>query len=332
MCARTLDPANSQAISVETFMERALYEAGSGYYTSGLRSIGPRGDFSTSASLGLGLGSSISQWLLESKQKLEWKGLWHVIEIGGGGGHLALEVLKSMGWWERRKVHYQIVEISQTLKDQQQKLLKDYCVSWPGDMTQALKRANGRALLFSNELVDAFPCRLFEWSGDMWKEIFLYKLDESWKEVPRPLDLDSLNSSVLDAQLDYPRGQRVEVHESYGNWLKSWNHKLIQGKILTIDYGDEVEHLYYRKPYGSLRGYFHHQLVEGSHIYLRMGKQDLTADVNFTDLMDWGESLELNTEAFQTQLNFMNHYSPNVLSKDGSFEFANAFKVLIQSK
>jgi SAM-dependent MidA family methyltransferase len=57
--------------------------------------------------------------------------------------------------------------------------------------------------------------------------------------------------------------------------------------MLTIDYGAEVEVLYHRRPRGSLRAYLMQQRIEGPGIYENPGRQDLTADVNFTDLERW---------------------------------------------
>ena len=59
--------------------------------------------------------------------------------------------------------------------------------------------------------------------------------------------------------------------------------------MLTIDYGNTAEALYHRQPAGSLRGYFLQQRLEGLAIYQHPGLQDLTADVNFTDLIEWAK-------------------------------------------
>jgi hypothetical protein len=57
--------------------------------------------------------------------------------------------------------------------------------------------------------------------------------------------------------------------------------------MITIDYGDLATALYRRRLHGTLRAYLLHQRLEGAGIYQNIGRQDLTADVNFTDLMDW---------------------------------------------
>ena len=62
-----------------------------------------------------------------------------------------------------------------------------------------------------------------------------------------------------------------------------WN----AGRMLTIDYGGRTETLYHRRPRGTLRAYLMHQRLEGSAIYQNPGHQDITADVNFSDLIAW---------------------------------------------
>jgi SAM-dependent MidA family methyltransferase len=59
--------------------------------------------------------------------------------------------------------------------------------------------------------------------------------------------------------------------------------------MLTIDYGATAENLYHRRPRGSIRGYLFQQRLEGAAIYQNPGRQDITADVNFTDLRNWSE-------------------------------------------
>lgn len=85
----------------------------------------------------------------------------------------------------------------------------------------------------------------------------------------------------------HPPGQRIEVHESYHQWLADWMPGWKTGRMLTIDYGAEAAALYHRRPRGSLRAYLLQQRLEGPAVYGNPGRQDITADVNFTDLREW---------------------------------------------
>ena len=88
---------------------------------------------------------------------------------------------------------------------------------------------------------------------------------------------------------NHPPGQWIEVHDSYRRWLADWLPQWKSGRMLTIDYGSAADALYHRRPHGTVRAYLLQQRLEGPAIYQNIGRQDLTADVNFTDLMNWSE-------------------------------------------
>ena len=76
-----------------SFMARALFDPQRGYYSRNIRTVGARGDFSTSATLSPDLGRSIAAWLKAQS------GVRHVIEIGAGSGELMQQLKRSLGWW-----------------------------------------------------------------------------------------------------------------------------------------------------------------------------------------------------------------------------------------
>ena len=64
-----------------------------------------------------------------------------------------------------------------------------------------------------------------------------------------------------------------------------------------------------------MRAYFRHQRIEGMGIYLRPGRQDLTADVNFVDLQEWGEQLGLKTIQIVTQADFIRKWDREPITR-----------------
>ncbi|MFZ4763463.1 MAG: hypothetical protein ACOYMN_00815, partial [Roseimicrobium sp.] len=82
-----------------------------------------------------------------------------------------------------------------------------------------------------------------------------------------------------------------------------------------------------------------HQTLTGEEIYRSMGQQDLTADVNFTDLASQGATLGWEVEPLLTQRDFLRRYLPRFshrLTNDASLAFladeagaGAAFKVLM---
>ena len=159
--------ASGGSLSFEAFMALALYDSDFGYYGANISDVGNgRGDFATSATLSSGLGNAIGRWIQAEIDELGWDGPVSIIEVGPGSGSLAAEVLKQFGWWGRRKLDYHLVEVSPVLRGRQKKRLRGRRVSWHTSIKGALEKANGRALIYSNELFDAFPAKWLRSTGE----------------------------------------------------------------------------------------------------------------------------------------------------------------------
>jgi SAM-dependent MidA family methyltransferase len=301
-------------IPFERFMQEALYNPDFGYYTARIRDVGRGGDFSTFATLGDALAKTIAEWIVQTRAR-------DVIEVGPGNGELAQRILKHLGWRHRFRLRYHLVDVEGPLREAQTKRLRGYRVRRHAGMCEALKATGGRAWIFSNELPDAFPCRIFENTESGWKEVWLRFAGDSVEEF-----LKEASPPVSESfKLPHPIGQRVEIHESYHRWLRSWASDWKSGAMLTIDYGDTAAALYHRRPRGTLRGYAHHQRLEGPEILQAPGRIDLTADVNFSDLEAWGKTLGFQTLRHTT----LDRFLPSDTDPQ-TREAAAAFRVLEQ--
>jgi SAM-dependent MidA family methyltransferase len=332
-------------ISFRRFMHEALYHPKHGYYTAGVREVGARGDFSTVASLHSVLGEAIGEWASARRRELLPRGRAHLIEIGGGSGQLAQAVRRALGLRGRFSLRYHIVEISEPLRRAQRERLGRTAVSWHETVEAALEAAGGQALVFSNELVDSFPCHRLALRDGEWREVGLRRTENRVVEEQGPLEDGRVLSALCSAPqalADSGDGQRCEVHLPYHDWLVGWLPALRRGALLTIDYGDTVEVLYRGRRAGSVRAYFKHLTLEGAAVYGRFGQQDLTADVNFTDLQAWGEAAGLRTRSLISQEDFIRRWVPD-LDRRARAEPAlayithpagpgTAFKVLEQEK
>ena len=309
------------SIPFEKFMEAALYHPEFGYYTKRVRTVGRAGDFSTWPGLHSSLARAVAAWLRAKPER-------HVIEAGAGTGQLAAGVLNHLGFFRRLRTTLHIVEISPVLRAAQEKLLQGKNVIWHRDMNAALAAAGGRANIYSNELPDAFPCRVFVRGGSRWRELSLKIDGNSAREILRECELPE-SSSLPD---NSPDGTRVEVHESYRKWLGSWAGSWKCGEMLTVDYGATMPGLYHRRPAGTLRAYAHHQRLTGADVFAGAGHRDITADVNFTDLEIWGKILGWKTVSLGALSDFISAQCPRV-ALDGQFaEAGKAFQALQQSR
>ena len=321
-------------VSFARFMELALYHPVHGYYAMQVSNIGRNGDFSTAMTISDSMVRSVAAWVKAETRRLSMRTA-QVIELGGGTGQLASGIIRSFRPWE--SLRYQIVEISKTLRHLQEQELRGRPVRWTESVQTALANTSGNAILISNEFVDAFPCRRFELGQNGWDEIYLRLDDELWTE-------ESAGSGALPASsvfdLEFATGQRVETFHSYREWLTGLGQNFRNGSILTIDYGGAPDAVYRRKPAGTMRAFFRHERIEGMGIYLRPGRQDLTADVNFTDLKTWGEQIGLETVELITQAEFIHRWGePKSETQRLGDQFAmdqsgmgNAFKVLHQNR
>jgi len=270
-------------VPFEKFMDWALHHPAHGYYARRISGVGPHGDFTTAPMLSEAPARAIATWAARAAKET---GCLDLIEIGPGEGTLAVAVLRFLPWHLRWRIRLHLVETSSPLIARQKKLLGKRAL-WHPDLTTALARCKGRAIIYSNELVDAFPVRKFQKTDLGWQEIAV-RIDSSnhahqSQLPPAPLP-DS--SGFLES---HPIGQFIEVHQSYQNYLATWMPHWKAGRMLTIDYGSTAEKLYHRRPQGTLRGYLFQQRLEGLAIYQNPGRQDITADVNFTDLHNWSQ-------------------------------------------
>lgn len=312
---RSLQNELGGSIPFDRFMQAALYHPAFGYYSTRIHTVGREGDFSTMATLDRSLACVIAAWIEKNRAR-------DVIEIGAGCGLLARDILTSLGWWKRLRLRYHIVEVSAPLREAQKKLLSGLRVTWHESLHAALDALSGHAHIFSNELVDAFPCRVFERNAGDWLELHVRIENGRCHEILQACTIP--DSTVF--QHPFNEGQRVEVHESYHCWLQEWSPQWKDGAILTIDYGDTMPRLYHRRPAGSLRAYVAHQVLNGNDIYQAPSRCDLTADVNFSDLEVWGEQLGWRCVSHSTLTKFLASKLPS------RFQTATeAFRVLEQS-
>lgn len=285
------------------WMAQALYGP-RGYYTSPRPLLGFRGDFTTTPKTSPLLAQKLAEMV----------GACPVIELGPGDGTLAEDLRTSLGFWKRHQLDYHFVEISPHLRERQRERFG--CrAGWHDTLAEALEVVGGEALILSNEFFDAFPARIFQDGRELYLD---QKGGEHWQPCPRLPEAEALSPSH-----SWPPGQRLEVLETVHEWYQTQLSGFRKGRMVTVDYGGQIHDLYHRRPGGTLRAYFHHQRLYPPEAYANPGHQDLTTDVCFDDLRQWGEAAGLQTLSLQNQASFLG-------LSDRSAEAA--FQVLVQEK
>jgi len=340
------------------FMELALYAPDCGYYEAKKENVGRRGDFYTSVSVGNLFGELLAFQFVEWLEELRGaeNGL-RIIEAGAHDGKLAADIL---AWIQlnRPKIYeqleYIIVEPSVRRQEWQRELLKNFTlrVRWLSRFNEpAIQRFNG--IVFSNELLDAFPIHRFGWdaAGKKWFEWGVAPDGEKfrWARLPNP---------VQDSQFTFrpppellavlPDGYTVEISPAAENWWREAAGVLENGKLLTMDYGIATDEMFSpARPRGTLRAYFRHHAIDD--VLANAGEQDLTAHVNFPAIRKAGEDAGLITEHFYPQSKFLTEILAQA-AKSNSFgrwdssdtrqfqtlthpeHLGRAFRVLVQSR
>jgi SAM-dependent MidA family methyltransferase len=299
-----------RAARFEDWMRVALYDPELGYYARNVRSVGARGDFSTAATLHPALGEAVAAWASARRKELFGGGLapWNLIEAGPGTGELARTVLDALPVLARRTVTLRLVETSPVLREAQHARLGGGA-TWHATMEDALAACEGRAIVFASELLDALPVRVLRRRGGGWEELWISSNGSRSVEEWRSVSGDAVRCGAFSAlSRPWPEGQRVEIAPAVREFFLLWKSSLSLGCLLLLDYGDSIETLYDRRPNGTMRGYAHHQRLEGADLYASAGLADVTADVNFTDVAAWAREAGLEPAELDTQGAFLARY------------------------
>jgi SAM-dependent MidA family methyltransferase len=305
-----------QQITFAEYMELVLYHPQHGYYNSDRPNIGKDGDFITSPHWSADFAEVLGEQFVEIWQIIGKPHPFTIVEMGAGRGIFAAQLLPYL----QRKypelfdiLQYIIVEISPVLQRKQQRNLVDFKnVKWCNWNEIANNSIVG--CFFSNELVDALPVHQITVEQGEIKEIYVglenseeleKKLSEKIGEVSTPQLAKYFNLVGIDLSASaYEDGYRSEVNLAALDWIKTVAEKLQRGYVLTIDYGHPA-HRYYnpRRSEGTLQCYYHHQYH--SNPYINVGRQDLTAHVDFTALEKQGELCGLEVVGFTQQAWFL---------------------------
>ena len=289
----------SGPIRFDLFMHSALYHPQHGFYSSGRTRTGTQGDFLTPVSTGPVLGQLLARQIDEFHAALGRPSAIYLGEQGADRGFLTHDILDAIASFHpklKSALEMHLIEPSSSLATQQKKHLvrqrESFPIHWHEDPA-TLTPGNIPCLFYSCELVDSFPVRLARYHPDVWREMFV-SLEAGrfvWSEQPASQDLleelQRWNIPPLD-------GFTAEIRPSAGPWIRSLAQKIQQGVILTLDYGLPASDLYHpSRSGGTLVALRKH--LRSPDLLQDPGNQDLTAHVNYTELIQEGEQAGLRS-------------------------------------
>ena len=288
--------AKKGKIDVSQFMQYCLY-SDDGYYIKN-NPIGEKNDFITSPEISQMFGEILAIFLINYWNE-NIKKKFNLIELGPGTGTLIVDILRTANVNKKflNAINLTLIEKNETLIIKQKNNLGNenfYRVKWIQDLD--IKKKNIPAIIYSNEFFDCFPIRQF-YKKNKWHEKYI-KYNETQK-IFHFISEEVDNIEVLNRLEKFNDVGVAEISDSRKKYFESVCKyiKKNSGICITIDYGykDPTKNL-------SLQTIYNHKKT---HLFENLGNQDITAHVNFDELMNIAYKYQLKIELFCNQRDFL---------------------------
>jgi len=289
-------------IGLDRFMEFALYTPGLGYYGGGASKFGAAGDYVTAPEL----SPTFAQTLAAQLQQLQACCPAQIIEVGGGSGKLACDLLLELERQRGLPETYAILELSGELRRRQRDTIGHrvpHLLSRVRWLEELPERFSG--VVLANEVLDAMPARLVRWHADGISERGVTVAGGRFAWADRPAGGPLLDRArALAAECGIGRPYLSEISLAAQAWVTQWARILDQGVLLLIDYGFPRREYYHpQRDAGTLMCHYRHHAHDDP-FYLP-GLQDITVHVDFTAIVESGCSEGLDLLGYTTQSAFL---------------------------
>lgn len=340
-------------ITFAEFMRMVLYHPKYGYYNSDTERIGRFGDYYTSPTVHSMFGELIAKQL-EEMWRLMGEEVFTVVEMGANKGWLCHDILR---WVKKEypgfyhKLSYIIIEVNPYAKERQRLLLDSLGpigekVSWHLYTEDGFSFDRIQGCFLSNEFVDALPVHRIKIKNQIPHELYVGYNGSSFCEIEDMISTQALEKYLEINHIELKEGRVYEINLEVMEWLKRVSEWLQKGFVLTIDYGDTIDGLQQGNDTGGMLRCFYKHTVNRDY-YERLGEQDMTTHVDFTNLMNAGELAGLKVTGLTKQsyylialgilkrLNMASNDMNTILKVKNLFHpeaMGEVFKVLIQHK
>lgn len=295
-------------------MDLALYHPEHGYYLGATVRSAREGDFLTAPELHPIFGRVVARQLAEMWELLGRPSPFVLRDHGAGPGTLGLTVIDGLRADRSALLDvlvYEPIEINaahrRTLADRFAEAGLADRLATPGDRleaapdTPALRRVG---CVVANEFVDALPVHRVEGAADGPRELYVTWRDDWFADEAAELSGPELADRLERLGIRLAPGQRAELRLAVEPWLDEVAAGLERGYVLLIDYGHPAAELYSpARAGGTLRAYREHSAHADP--YRAVGRQDLTAHVDFTTLAASAATRGFVPLALQTQARFL---------------------------
>jgi SAM-dependent MidA family methyltransferase len=287
---------NGKPIGFDVFMNFALYSPGLGYYRSSANIFGHQGDFITAPEMSDLFGYTVA------KQCAQVINGGDLLEFGAGSGALAVQVLFELSRLKSLPKKYYIMELSGQLMQQQKQTIASVLpelfdrVEW---LTELPTDFSG--VVIANEVLDAIPAKRLIFSDGRFVELGVDFIDGNfqWKSLDKPY-----SNSLTSLPVNCDEGYTTEVNLQAIAWIDSLYNAITEGIVLLIDYGmDRNEYYHPQRKEGTLRCHYRHKASDSP--FEKIGKQDITTSVNFSDIAESAVEIGFELSGYCTQAMFL---------------------------
>jgi SAM-dependent MidA family methyltransferase len=285
--------AREGPISFQDFMEAALYDPAEGFYARGPR-IGEGGEFATSPTISPLFARTIATAFRRDAQ--DFDGTIDFVEIGSGAGLFLEQFSESLSRAATDfagRVRLTAVERTAAGRDA---LLERGALRGVRVFASAgeLPERSVTGWIFSNELYDALPVARVRGNPAGLEEM---RVDVSsngfcWSPVPAS---ETLRSHLAAFDVALAPGQVAEVSLLAAPLHRALARALARGALVAFDYGHRSRILYHSAARFGGTLAVHSAGRRGGNPLERPGEVDLTAHVNWDDLVRAGEQEGLTT-------------------------------------
>jgi len=284
------------------YMELALYAPGLGYYAAGATKLGAAGDFVTAPELtplfGAALSAQIALILAATERR-------EIVELGGGSGRLAAQLLNALAARDASPSRYAILEPSPDLRERQHATIGAEAAAHAArvEWLDALPATIDGALI-ANEVLDALPVHLIARRGEDWVEqgVMWDGSKDAFSWCARPADprLAAIAAARFPAGGDY----LSEINPAAETLVEDIGRRIARGAALFIDYGFPATEFYHpQRDRGTLMCHYRHRVHEDPFAW--PGLTDITAHVDFSAMAEAGVRAGLAVAGFAAQAPFL---------------------------
>jgi SAM-dependent MidA family methyltransferase len=236
-----------------------------------------------------------------------------VREYGAGVGGLAYDILAGLSEASPgafTAVEYRLVDVNETVLGDALAAMAQVGLSEkveaelaePGVVLEPIE-----GVVLANEVADALPVHRLVWRDGTPSELLVGWRDGWFAELESDCSgeaLESVEQLLAGAEITFHDGDRFEVTPAAAKWFRQSAEAVQRGYTLTIDYGYPAAELYRaHRLEGTVRGYAGHTVTDDP--FLRVGRQDLTAHVDFSGLIRAGEAAGMRLAGLTTQGDFL---------------------------